>query len=467
MPDYFDTASNVVDRPRSRIGLEQKFWREEPPVFNELGKMIKGGMFPHQQAWWNLPNFFKVLVGGYGSGKTLIESKRALALAIQNAPVPIGTVSPSFPVARKTIIETIYSLCVGKQTIFGKDVFRFQYNKTFHEFVIYFHGRTARIYCMSGDDPDSLRGPNLGAAVIDEPFIQPQAVFDQMVARVRHPDSVMSEICLGGTPEQMNWGWDLCVGDLKQTNDVGLVQASTRLNLALDPSYVRRLEGVLTTKAAQAYIEGSFVNLSEGLMYYGFQGMGSANVREFENIPDGAELGAGMDFNVDPMTSGIFWKLGNHMHFFDEIELPNADTEYMCSTLVERYCKPDAKVKLYNIYPDQTGNNRSTKSPGGKSDFWYIRAAGFNVCAPSQNPPVKDRYNAVNGKFSPKQGAPTLTVSSKCKKFIKYLSIVSHEGKNTEAQKPMIHLLDACSYPVYYLFPVSKETVTMHKLSGF
>src|SRR5205807_2520124 len=106
------------------------------------------------------------------------------------------------------------------------------------------------------------------AAWLDEPFIMHRDVFDQMIARVRHPDSSVKEILLSGTPEQLNWGYDLCVGELKERNDVGMVQASTHTNKALDEGYVGRLEGVLTERAAAAFVDGKFVNLAEGMVYY-------------------------------------------------------------------------------------------------------------------------------------------------------------------------------------------------------
>ena len=35
-------------------------------------------MLPHQRAFWQLPNFIKLLVGGYGCGKTRIGALRSI-----------------------------------------------------------------------------------------------------------------------------------------------------------------------------------------------------------------------------------------------------------------------------------------------------------------------------------------------------------------------------------------------------
>ncbi len=426
--------------------------------------VAKGGFLGHQREWWKKPNFVKALVAGYGAGKTITCCKWAIAMCLENAPAPVGLVSPTYPLARKTTIETIIALLAGKKTILGGEL-NWRYNKNEHTFYIQYHGRKGTIFIMSGDDADSLRGPNLAAAGIDEPFIQERTVLDQMVARIRHPDAKTKQLGLFGTPEQLNWGYDLCVGQLEgvadpKLLDVALVQASTRDNPTVGEDYVGRLEGVLTKEAVAAYVDGAFINLSTGRVYYGFKGLNSPNVVELEEPKhehDGspaAELGVGMDFNVNPMSAAVFWRFRDHIHFFDELELPNADTEFMCSVLKERY-----SVRLRNVYPDASGSARHSSAPQGKTDYFYIRDAGFNIIAPHANPKKKDRYNAVNGKFSPKAGACTLTVSPKCKKLIKYLGLHSYELMTKEEQKKMTHLLDAFSYPVSQLFPVVKEQV--------
>ena len=55
----------------------------------------KRRMLPPQRAWWELPNFIKLLVGGYGSGKTHIGAMRSILLSYRNAGLPGQYVSPS------------------------------------------------------------------------------------------------------------------------------------------------------------------------------------------------------------------------------------------------------------------------------------------------------------------------------------------------------------------------------------
>ena len=467
MNEYFESACLAVDRPAPAIHAEADvFWSKDDPSLEELPtgqlKVKRGGMWQHQRDWWELDSFVKVLVGGYGAGKTLILSKRMIAVALENAPCPVACVSPTYAVARQTTVATIASLLTGKRSIYGRS-FWWRYNHSSHEFVIRFRGRNARIIIYSGDNPLSLRGPNLAAAGIDEPFIQDVEVFKQMIARVRHPDAIKHEINITGTPEQLNWGYDLCVGEDRERFNADYIIASTRLNKAIGSAYVGRMEGAFSDKEAQAYIDGQFVSLGSGLVYHAFDP--SLSFVEMK-MPAYAELGVGMDFNVNPMSACVFWKANNHVHFFDEIELPNADTEFLCSILRERYVDPmKPGSKLEWIYPDASGSARASNAPGGKTDFHYIREAGFKIDAPPANGPRRDRYNAANGKFKPRQGVTTLTIDPTCKKLRKYLQQYSYEQMNK--QKGMSHLLDAFSYPIVRLFPADKGAISDSRLSGF
>lgn len=464
MHSFYDQAMLVLPRPvpKTLTGANTEFWGKQEPVLNTEGDVVRGGMWPNQKLWWELPNFIKAYIGGYGAGKTFIGAKRAISLALTNTGVPGAAVSPSFPIARHTTVATLKALLAGKRSIYGNQ-FWYRYNNSTHEFQIRFRGREGHIIVYSGEDPEALKGPNLGFAWIDEPFIQDEAVFKQMIARIRHPMAKHRELCLTGTPEQLNWGYDLCVGELRQSHDVGMIHSSTMQNLALPRDYVDRLRAAFPGKAGEAYIGGRFVSLSTGMVFYNWNSLPNepeTNVVELP-VPESAELGAGMDFNVDPMSAAVFWRAGSHIHFFDEIELPNSDTQYMCDTLRERY-----GGRLQNIYPDASGNSRKTSSPAGRTDFWYIRNAGYTINCKAENPPLKDSYNSVNGKLKPVAGKPQMTVSPRCKKLIKYLSTYTHENKNTETGKKMSHLLDAMRYPVSYLFPAMTQGTQVHKLIG-
>ena len=433
------------------------FWRKEdpefrPPVEGELvtrtgnaPSIKRGGMFEHQREWWNSKCFIKALVTGYGGGKTLIGAKRAISLSIYNAPSPVAWVSPSYKVAKRTVVPMMRSLLHGKQQLLGPR-FQYEFNKSDLEFHIRYGNLLGIIWIMTGDDPDALKGPNLCGGYIDEPFIQPREVFDQVLARVRDPRARRLEIGLMGTPEELNWGYDICEGEEKGNYDLQLVQASTKANKALPDDYAARLEMGYDEKTALAFVDGQFVSLSKGLVYYAFD----STTCVVDEPDPGHELCVGMDFNVDPMAFIVFWKRGDRMHVVKEYELPNSDTEDACIKL-----RDDWGARVRDVYPDASGNARQTNAPGGRSDFHILRENGFTVRTRKVNPPRRDRFNAVNGKFKARGAdAPTLTISPECKRLKRYLLEYNHE--NAHKLQHMSHLLDAMGYPVAYLYPVRR-----------
>jgi hypothetical protein len=431
------------------------FWLTEDPRIEFRGEdnpiVVRGGMFEPQRLWYQTPPeqaFVKVLVGGYGSGKTRTLSKWLIASALHNAPVWSAGVSPSFPIARRTLIPTIRELLDGKQTI-RKDL-KWKYNAGDHAFTIEIDGRPpATILILSGDNPLSLKGPNLGTVGIDEPFIQEYAVFEQMVARSRDPRAKLLQIAMTGTPEELNWGYELLEGELRGKFTTMHVTADTRTNKAVKPSYAKRLMDGFDSKAAEAYVQGKFVSLAKGRVFYAFSR--EKNVMQMQTS---GVLFAGMDFNVNPMAFCVGWHSGTRAHIIDEFEIPNADTEYACAVLREKY------PQLRLVYPDPTGKRRNTAAPAGMSDFKWIARAGLVPIAPIEPWGLRDSQNSVNKKLDKGE----LTVDPSCKRLIRYLSEYSHELMNK--QESMSHLLDAFRYPITYLYPAFRGSSAVTTMSG-
>lgn len=427
------------------------FWRMDDPVLGDGGQVVTGGMFDHQREWWALPNFIRGLVTGYGGGKTNALAKRMIWLALYNAPVPVITVSPTYPMACTTIVQTIDEILDGKCSLEPQLRYRLTKSQPYR-FSIELGQRKATILCMSGEHPDRLKGSNVAAAGIDEPFMQQRGVFNQVLARIRHPLARRRELNLTGTPEGVvGWGYDLFEGELRAKHDVGLVQCSSRSNRALPSDYVARLESGYDDAARAAYVDGKFVNLSTGRVYYAFDP--TVNIVD-EPMPDGAELGCGMDFNVNPMAFCVFWRKGERIHYVREFELPNSDSESAAAELLAAF--PQCR----KVYPDASGIKRSTASPHGKSDFHYLRDAGLTILARSINPPLRDRFNSVNGALK----SCKVTISPACRKLKSFLMAYTHESAHTTQHKAMSHLLDAFAYPIAYLMPVDRSRA---KLVGF
>ena len=393
-------------------------------------------MLPHQRAFWELPNFVKLLVGGYGSGKTHIGALRSIYDSYVNAPVPHLYVSPSYKQARKTVIISIRELLDDAGV-------RYRFNKTNHEFTIANWNGT--IWVASGDEPESLKGPNVGSAGIDEPFIQKKEVFDITLSRVRHPKARMREIFLTGTPEQLNWGHEVARND-EGRYDLGVVVGRTADNVHLPEQFVRMLECAYDEQQRAAYMDGLFVNLTVGRVYGYFDRMAHGRLPEEGGmtppIQREEEIMAGVDFNVDFLTAEVFCVKGTMVHFFDELVLRDSTTYELADRLHEKY--PGIRV-----FPDPSGSARKTSST--KTDFRILQDKGFRVEARPRQPAVKERVHAVQKLL--REGR--LTVSG-CPKLVRdFEQVAWRNGDIDKVTRPeLTHASDAAGYAMEKLFPV-------------
>ena len=375
-------------------------------------------MLPHQQQWWDLTTFYKIMLGGYGSGKTHIGAYRSIYLSYLNAPLAGMYVSPSHGLSQRTIVVTL-------KDIMDKSGIDYTYNQMKGEFLI--HNWDGRIWLGSGDKPDSLKGSNICWAGIDEPFIQKKDVFDQMVARVRHPEAKAREIFVTGTPEQLNWGYDLC----NRTDiDLGMVVGSTLENEHLPEDYKTNLLAAYSQEQIDAYVHGKFVNLTQGRVYKEFD----RNKRCIErNDLDNLPVVMCMDFNVDYSSAIALRKGTNWVHAFKEYRMMNATTYDMAEAITKDFTN-------VTVYCDSSGNARRSSST--MSDFNILRSYGLKPIAPPKNPPVRDRVNCVNklirdGNFSV-QDCPSLVMD---------LERNVWKGQDIDKKDPaQTHMSDAFGY---------------------
>jgi hypothetical protein len=389
---------------------------------------------PHQSLWWNLPNFIKLLIGGYGCGKTYIGALRAVYLSYMNQGYYGQYISPTFAIAKKTIVITLLD-------IFRRSHIDYNYNKTDHEFHI--RNWDGRFWIGSGDDPNSLKGPNLSWAGIDEPFIQSKEVLDQMLARIR-PVTPTSELFLTGTPESLNWGYDVAMNE-EGKYDVGFVAGRTKDNVYLGKSYYENLYNAYTPEMREAYLEGKFINLNVGRAYKMFD----RNKHIIHRDVHGLSVCAGLDFNVDYMSAEIFARGNGWIHFIDEIRISNSNSYELSEALVIKY------PGIY-CFPDATGAAR--KSSSVKSDHQIFMDRGFILRAHRDNPAVKDRVNATNGMLM--RGLITVE-PGKCPFLVKDFERVTWDKGDLDqhSDPSLTHASDAGTYPIAYLYPVRKYAV--------
>ena len=393
----------------------------------------KANLLPAQRKFWDSPKFMPLLVGGYGSGKTHVGSLRMIRNSYINAGIPNQYVSPNYPMAKRTVIPTIRSFL-------DRAGVNYRFNKQDHEF--YIHNWDGVIWIGSGDDPDSLKGPNLATAGIDEPFIQKAEVLDQMLARVRHPDAAHHEIFLTGTAEQLNWGYEVAT-DRADDYGVDVIVASTRDNTHLPEEYVQRLLAAYSDDQIAAYVDGAFINLTSGTVS---DFRRDVNVEHREDIRN-APIIAALDFNVDKMCTAIGYRLENGIHWFDEIVLRDSNTFDMGQAIASKY-------PGITVYPDPSGKNRSSSSH--QSSFQILRDYGLTVIARHSMPSQTDSVNAANRLWREKR----MTVEPTCREIIRdhELTVWDRNGK-IKKDLERSHMSEAVYRPCEYIWPINRGFV--------
>jgi len=398
-------------------------------------KIKRESFLPSQLKWWDLPNFYKLLVGGYGSGKTHIGAMRSIFLSHVNSGIPGQYVSPSYPMAEKTIVMSL-------KEIMSRSGLDYTYHETKHRFHI--KNWNGHIWIGSGEKPDSLKGANLAWFGIDEPFVQKREVFKQMIARTRHPEATIHEGFLTGTAEELNWGYEL-IND--QKIDIGYVVASTLDNPHLPQEYKDNLLASYTPEEIDAYVYGKFVNLTAGRACKPFDREKHVVKRDVKELLENGQLFVSCDFNVDYMSANIGVDLNGHIHFFDKFRKSNSNTFEMADWLRAKH------PNLRNCYPDATGTARKTSST--KSDHQILRDKGFVIHCKSGNPPVKERVNAWNRLLLQDR----ITIDPKCAELIADNELmVWKKGALDQITDPArTHAFDAASYMVIYKYPIIKR----------
>lgn len=134
-------------------------------------------------------------------------------------------------------------------------------------------------------------------------------------------------------------------------------------------------------------------------------------------------LGWSLDFNINPMCSGIIQHHKGEVRVIDELTLPDTKTDVACTAFLERAAANHWNLTNLCIYGDATGSARDTTS--GLSDWAIIRNRLKNLSprikVPAANPGIKDTVNAVNGRLLNAAGEVNLVIHPQCTELIKGL----------------------------------------------
>lgn len=403
---------------------------------------------PSQRAFVASKSKFPAFVGGFGSGKTAAAMTRAMRLKIQCRQHDIAYYLPTYPLIEDIAYQRFPELCERKG---------WAYKLNRQSGVLEFPG-AGRIIFRNMEQPHRIVGYEVAHSLVDEIDImatdKARDAWNKIIARNRQTCGMPNTVGVATTPEGFKFVYERWKKN--PVDGYELIQAKTSENAHnLPPDFITTLRDTYPSNLLQAYLEGEFVNLTSGSVYPHFdRALNATTVTENPSEP----LHIGMDFNVGKMFAAVHVLRDGKPHAIDELS-HLLDTPAMIAAIKQRYVGHSILV-----YPDASGNNRKSNN-ASESDIALLRQARFTVCAPTANPPVKDRVMALGQLIARRD---YLVNVDRCPLLVEALEKQAYD-KNGEPDKSgdLDHPPDAAGYFAHYRFPVRTRTMKTTRIGGF
>lgn len=393
---------------------------------------------------------YPLFVGGYGSGKTETLINCAIIDASHAPDALIALYAPTYDLV-KLILAARLEAKLQEYDI------EYDYNKS-ENIIRTRHPQFGNFVLRSLDSPERIVGYQSYRAHIDEldvlPLKQAEMAWNKIIGRNRQvpkgmtQENTLNRVNAYSTPEGYNFLYKRWVKDNPNPKEYRLVKAKSRSNPFLPESYIESLEMTYSGELVKAYLEGDFVNLVSGTIYYGFSR--STNSSK-EVVQPHEPLYVGMDFNVGKQCATVFVKRGDQWHAVDELS-DMLDTPATIEALKERY--GDADQRQIYIYPDASGASRKTVG-ASETDISLLKQAGYIVRVNRTNPKVKDRILAANTAFNAKK---VFVNVDRCPNTTECLEQQAYdENGQPDKKSGKDHQNDATTYFIAYELPVKSH----------
>lgn len=397
---------------------------------------------------------FPAFVAGFGTGKSEVMCNSALLDSLEGGSNSmIAMYEPTYDLVRLILAPRM-------QEKLGEWGVRYKYNKA--ENIIYTStGQMGDFILRTLDNPSRIVGYESFRAKIDElDTLKTQHAAEawiKIIARNRQkPDTYkpisnkpLNTVSVFTTPEGFRFVHDRWVVNRKPGYE--MIQASTLSNPFLPDDYVQALRDSYPGALIEAYINGQFVNLTSGTVYYAYK---RQQCRSHETIQPKETLYIGQDFNVGKMASTVYVQRGKVWHAVAEL-VDLFDTPDVIRVIQERWKNADHKIVMY---PDASGKNRKSNQ-ASTSDIAMLQQAGFDVRVNASNPAVKDRVLATNKAL---ESGLLMVNDHACPHTARGLEQQAYD-KNGEPDKGsgVDHQNDATTYPIAYEMPVVKPMINI------
>ena len=403
-----------------------------------------------QNDFLNLNCKFPAFVAGFGTGKTEILANDALLDSMEGGSDSlVALYEPTYDLVRLILAprmeEKLIDWGIG-----------YKYNKS--ENIIYTSsGQFGDFILRTLDNPERIVGYESFRAKIDEIDIlkrdKAKESWIKIMARNRQSPSTynkmtnkpLNTVSIFTTPEGFKFTYEMWAKD--PNPDYGMIQASTLSNPYLPDDYVETLRNSYDPQLIEAYINGEFVNLTDGTVYKNYNRQRNDSK---ETVNSTEQIHIGVDFNIQKMSAVIIVKRGKESHVVDEI-MGAYDTQDLIDKIMIKY--PNRSI---NIYPDASGDNRKTSA--SETDIALLRKY-FRVVVDNSNPRVRDRINCVNASLLNAKEETLLYVnSSTAPMTAEALEQQVYDKKGEpDKQHDQDHPNDALGYYVVKAHPIRKR----------
>lgn len=193
-----------------------------------------------QRKFWEDANPFLAFIGGVGSGKTRIGVLKSFSMTVSVGVV----VAPTYPMLRDSTLRTFQEMARAAKVLA-------QWKES--DYLAKLTNGTEILF-RSADQPDRLRGPNIGWFWLDEAAMMNVDVWNIMLGRLREKPG---KAWITTTPRGGNWIYDRWVRN--PLPGYSMVRSSSKDNPFLPADFVANLESAYTNRFARQEIGGEFL----------------------------------------------------------------------------------------------------------------------------------------------------------------------------------------------------------------
>lgn len=449
----------ILDRSHQQHNQTLRRVRPKLSAVEPVSREWHVDALPHQVELFN-DTTTKILgmAAGYGSGKSWSAARKAVQLMLLNPGCDGIFTEPTIPL----LVKIAYPELEAALTDAG---LKFRFVKQDKIYYVRVKGRTTRILCESMENYPRLIGVNAAWIVCDEYDTSKQtiaiAAYQKLLGRLRA--GVVRQFVIVSTPEGFRAMYQIFVTEAGKDSK-RLIKARTADNHHLPPDFIETLRAQYPEELINAYLEGDFVNLTSGTIYYGYH---PEKNRSRELVRPGETIYVGMDFNVQHMSAVVHvlrtGPSGDMVPHAVEEFVDLFDTNDMIEKLTDRY----GDRHTINIYPDSSGKNRKSNN-ASTSDIAMLEDAGFRVHYTEANPPVRSRINAVNAMFHNGLGERRYFINDvACPNYSRALQYQVYDDKGEpDKEAGFDHVNDAGGYYIAYNFPIIRDAADL-PLIGF